>query len=140
MATQTSGYGNNLSSPQLRRILLLDCLTSLLGALGFLAVAASPLAQLMGFNERALPLIIGIALLAYMVWLFSLTRKPAIWPGEVMAVMVINDCWVLAWLVVLIANWLSLTVWGELFVGLTVVVVALFSTVEFLYLRKGRRN
>ncbi|MBE3560484.1 MAG: hypothetical protein IMW89_14860 [Ktedonobacteraceae bacterium] len=122
----------------LHRSLQLDALTSLVGAAGFLAVGLSPLAQIMGFTEPALPLIVGVVLLAYVGWLFWLTRRPDAQPRQALLVIAINDCWVVGWLAVLIFNLLPLTLLGKLFVGLMVVIVALFALVEFYAIRKMR--
>lgn len=122
----------------LHRTLQFDAALSLVGAAGFLAIALNPLAQLTGFSEPAIPLSVGILLLAYVAWLFWLTRNPVQQQRQAMAVIAVNDLWALAWLVVVIFNPLSLTLLGKLFVGLTIVIVALCSIIELYAVRKMR--
>ncbi|HZR42328.1 MAG TPA: hypothetical protein VFB12_19565, partial [Ktedonobacteraceae bacterium] len=77
MATRTTtSYNANTSSVLLHRTLQLDALSSFLGAVGFLAVSINPLAQIMGFTEPVLPIVLAIALLVYVGWLLLLTRQP----------------------------------------------------------------
>ena len=139
MATRTTSYSTNTSSVLLHRTLQLDALSSFLGAVGFLAVSINPLAQIMGFTEPVLPIVLAIALLVYVGWLLLLTRQPDAEARQSMIVVAINDLWVVGWVAVLIFNLLPLTLLGKLFVGPMVVVVGLFAIVEFYAVRKVRQ-
>jgi len=122
----------------LHRALQFDAALSLVGAAGFLVIGLNPLAQLTGFTELAIPLSVGLLLLAYVAWLFWLTRNPSQQQRQATAVITINDLWVLAWLVVIIFNPLALTLLGKLFVGLTIVIVGLCSIIELYAVRSKR--
>ena len=134
MATSTTFTNSTL----LHRTLQFDAALSLIGAAGFLVIGINPLAQLTGFTEPIVPLSVGVLLLAYVGWLFWLTRNPAQQQRQAMAVITVNDLWAVAWLAVIIINPLSLTLLGKLFVGLTVVIVALCAIIEFYAVRKIR--
>lgn len=134
MAAKTSDM---FASPSLlRNALQLDCVISAVGALGFLVVGFSPLSSFLGFTEPAFPLIVGVILIAYVSWLFWLTRGREVDRRQAMGAVVINDAWVVISIVLLLINLPPLTLWGKLFVGLIAVVVATFAIVEFYALRK----
>jgi len=134
MLTKTQGM--YASSSLLRNALQLDAVVSGIGALGFLIVGFSPLATFLGFTGSTFPLVIGVILIAYVAWLFWLTRKPEVDRRQAMGAVVINDAWVLASVVLLIINLPPLTLLGKLFIGLIAVVVAVFAIVEFYAVRK----
>ena len=124
------------SSSLLRNALQLDCVVSAVGALGFLIVGFSPLSSFLGFTEPAFPLIVGVILIAYVAWLFWLTRKREVDRRQATGAVVINDAWVVISIVLLMINQPPLTLWGKLFVGLIAIVVAAFAVVQFYALRK----
>ncbi len=132
-------HSSPVASTLLRNALQVDGVVSAIGALGFLVVGISPLATLMGFAGPTFPLIVCVILVAYVAWLFLLTRKPVIASSEAMVVVMINDAWVLGSIVLLIINQPPLTLWGKLFIGLIAVVVAAFGGVEFYAVRKQRQ-
>ncbi|HET8847041.1 MAG TPA: hypothetical protein VFN35_36600 [Ktedonobacteraceae bacterium] len=139
MNTQTTLPANSgVAALQLRRTLRLDAFTCLAGAIGFLAIGISPLGELLGFFSPALSLALAGVLLIYAGWLLWLARRPAIQARQIILPVVINDCWVVGWLAVLIFNLLPLTLPGKLFVSATVVGVAIFACVEFYAARKIR--
>ncbi|WP_220205152.1 hypothetical protein [Reticulibacter mediterranei] len=135
MVAKTSDMST--SSTLLRGTLQLDGAVSAVGALAFLAVGFSPLSDFLGFTEPAFPLIVGVILIAYVVWLFRLTRRREVDRRQAMGAVAINDAWVVISIVLLVINLPPLTLWGKLFVGLIAVVVAAFAIVEFYALRKS---
>lgn len=124
------------SSTLLKSALQLDSIVSGVGALAFLIVGFSPLANILGFSEPAFPIVVGVLLIVYVAWLFLLTRKPEVDRRQAMWVVVVNDVWVLASIVLLIINQPPLTLLGKLFIGLIAVVVAIFGSVELYAVRK----
>lgn len=134
MVTKTSDMF--ASSSLLRNALQLDGAVSAVGALGFLIIGFSPLSGFLGFTEPAFPLVVGVILIAYVAWLFWLTRKREVDRRQATGAVVINDAWVVISIVLLAINLPPLTLWGKLFVGLVAIVVAAFAIVEFYALRK----
>lgn len=116
----------------LRRALLLDAATCV-GTGALLALAASPLAPLLGL-PAALLFYAGLALLpigAFMAWVGTRQSAPA---AAVWLVVVGNALWVLASLFVLFV--FPSTMLGTAFVIAQAVVVAVLAELEWMGLRR----
>lgn len=137
MSIHTTSYTTRTSPTLLHRTIQLDALTCTIGAIGFLAVGfIGPLTQLMGFTDMLLPILTGIGLLPYIAWLLWLTGKPQAQPRLIVFALIINALWILGWLAVLLFQLVPLTLLGQLFVGFTVVVVALCTVAQFYAMQK----
>lgn len=108
----------------LRAFLKLDALASgLLGAL--LAAAGAALAEVLRLPV-ALLVPAGLGLVAYAGWLWYVATRPIVRRAAAWAVILLNELWVVASVVVVVAGWFSLTGLGTGFVlGQAVAVVGL---------------
>lgn len=119
----------------LRRVLQADALASgLSGAL--LIVAAKPLAAFIGVG-LPLPLIVtGVFLVLYAGGLLQQAVQPSLSRSFVKAVIVINIAWVLGSGLLLLTDWVSLTLAGKWGVAIVADLVAIFAGLQFYGLRR----
>jgi hypothetical protein len=122
------------SSPLLKRVLLVDGLTSLtLGVL--LMVAAGVAGKALGLPEGLLRAagLICLPFGAGVLWLARQGRPPeaAIW-----AVIAANGGWVAASIVLLVSGWVSPTMLGLVVVIAQAVIVGLFAELQYVGWRR----
>ncbi|HYD43976.1 MAG TPA: hypothetical protein VEA79_01780 [Phenylobacterium sp.] len=127
-----------VSSPFLRRVLLLDAIAS--GATGLLlAFGAAMLAPITGID----PSVAGPAgyfLIPYAGLVAWLASRPAQPVPLVWAVVAVNILWVVESLGVLALGYLSPNVLGLVFVIAQAVVVGVFAELQILGLKKARAS
>ena len=123
------------SSSFLRSALLADAICS--GAMALLlAIAATPLATLLALPE---PFVreTGLLLVPYAVfvgWLGLRLRLPA---AMVWLVIVGNGVYALASFALLLGNWVSPNLYGELFIALQAIVVGVLAELQYVGVRKS---
>jgi hypothetical protein len=106
------------------------------GAFGALIGVASPLLDGWLGIDAALLLALGVLLVGYaMVLEFVVARRPI--AALVWAVIALNTLWVVAGVVAVLTDALTLTTLGTLFVLAQAAAVALIADVQFLALRKS---
>lgn len=135
-ATAPAGaVASGAGARMLRAFLKLDALASgLLGAL--LAAAGAVLAEVLGLPV-ALLVPAGLGLVAYAGWLWYVATRPTVPRGAAWAVILLNELWVVASVVVVVAGWFSLTALGTGFVLGQAVVVVGFAAGQFAALRRA---
>ena len=117
------------------RSIRLDALMS--GASGLLAAAgATALDGVLGVSTAFL-VALGVFLLAYAAGLLALARAGAPTPG-VWAVIVGNALWVVASVVTVLADWLTLTTAGTVVALAQAAAVALIAETQLVGLRRRR--
>lgn len=118
------------SSPLLKRVLLIDGLTSL--TLGVLLIAvAGFVSSALGLPEALLRVagLICVPFAAAVWWLARQDRPPeaAIW-----AVIVANAAWVVASIGLLVSGWVEPTLLGLVFVIAQAIVVGVFAELQYV--------
>lgn len=126
---------NDGRSRLLRLALRLDAVVT--GAFGALLVVASPLLD--GWLSIATPLLLalGVVLIGYAAVLeLVVARRPT--RALVWDVIVLNALWVVACVVAVLTDALTLTTLGTAFVLLQAAAVALLADLQYLALRRAR--
>jgi hypothetical protein len=113
----------------LRLALMIDAGVTALNGAAYLA-GADILDSLLGVPtapQRA----IGAFLLVFAAAVLYVATRPTIGRGASAAVIAANAAWVVASVVVLVADWHSPTLGGGIWIALQAVVVALFAVLQF---------
>lgn len=122
------------SSPRLRQALLADAVIS--GAAGpLMLLGAGFLAGLLGLPE-ALLRYAGLALVPYVAFVAYVATRQPISLTSVWAVIVANDLWAVASVALLLSGWVTPNALGIGFVLFQALVVAGFSAMQFLAVRR----
>ncbi len=132
MATQTISGSNSL----LRRALQADGVLGGIASGVLFALGANPIASFMGLPSSLPILVIGVGLIAWGVVLLTLSSRPVIERGFVMAIIVANAVWIIGSLIVLAADLFALTTGGRWAVLIVADVVLLFTIAEVIGLRR----
>jgi hypothetical protein len=107
------------------------------GAFGALVGAASPLLDGWLGLDTALLLALGVLLIGYALALeLVVARRPS--PALVWAVIALNMAWVVASVVAVVTDALTLTTLGTVFVLAQAAAVALIVDLQYLALRRAR--
>lgn len=126
----------NSSKTLLGRSLLLDGVVSgATGALMFLA--ASPLAGLLGLDERLLR-IAGFSLLPFAALLVFLAVRPRVSRGLVLGIVGYNLLWAVDSVLLLTTDWVAPTALGYAFTLFQAAAVAGFAALQYVGLRGAR--
>jgi hypothetical protein len=124
------------SKSLLGRSLLLDGVVSgATGALMFLA--ASPLADLLGMNERLLR-VAGFSLLPFAALLVFLAVRPTVSKPLVWGIVAYNLLWAVDSILLLTTDWVAPTALGYAFTMFQAVAVAGFAGLQYVGLRGAR--
>jgi hypothetical protein len=128
--------GSAAAGVALRRVLLVDALTS--GGVGLLLLAAAaPLSDLWGLSTLLLR-IAGVAMVLWGVGLGQLVRQEAVPDGAVRGVVMANMAWFAASVVLLLGNWVEPTAFGFGFVVCQALIVACFAGLQRRFLSLHR--
>ena len=105
-----------------------------------LALASTPIAELMGVGVPVLLLLLGIGLLGFAATMVWRTMRPEINPIEAWVVVVLDGGWVVASALILLLapDWFSVT--GQWIVAIVAVIVADFALFEYLGIRRARTD
>jgi hypothetical protein len=122
-----------LNAPFLRRALQVDGVFSFLSGV-ILIIAAGPIATLLGLQNAAILIGIGIALLLYATALFINVRRTIISRTEAVFAALLNFGWVAGSAVVI--AWGVLTSTGNWLVAIVAEVVLLFGILQLYGVRK----
>ena len=122
-----------LNASFLRRALQVDGVFSFLSGV-ILIIAAEPIASLLGLQNDAILIGIGIALLLYATALFLNVRRAVISRSEAIFAAVLNFGWVAGSAVVI--AWGVLTTTGNWLVAIVAEVVLLFGILQLYGVRK----
>jgi hypothetical protein len=108
-------------------------------AAGLVCVAAAPVLDgTLGLPPQLLA-VLGVILLAYAAALVPVARRGAP-PRTVAAVVAVNAAWVVAGVVVVATDWLTLTAAGTAVVLLQAVAVAVLAALQLRALRRSTRT
>ena len=110
--------------------------TSLCGIL--LILGAWPLTSFLGLGTPLILIVIGVVLLPYAVSLFFTAARELIDHRSVLIAALLDSAWVLWSVVILLTNWIPLTIGGKWAVGVIAVIVALFAELEWYGLWRAR--
>ena len=141
MTTKTMTTASTQREPGLllRRALQADALASGVTGAG-MALAAGPVAQLLGL-DGALPIaVLGIDLLLFAAWVGYEAMQPALRVRRARAVLAINIVWVVASALVIALDPFGLSTAGKWAVAAVADVVALFALGEYIGLRRMRER
>jgi hypothetical protein len=123
------------SSPLLRKVLLADAVIS--GVTGLLMLfGAGFLSGMLDLPEAFLRFA-GLVLLPYVVFVAYVTFQQPISRTAAWVVIVFNDLWVAASIILLLGNWVKPNILGIAFVLIQALVVAGFSGIQFLAVRRS---
>jgi hypothetical protein len=142
MATQSTQAAQTVASPGqrtwLRNVLFVDALFCALGGVVF-AVGATPLATLTGMSA-AFVVVIGVGLVVWATVPFMAARREPTNPGTVMFVVVVNVAWVVASIILLIADPFLLTTEGKWFTLIIADAVAALAVLQYIGVRRLART
>jgi hypothetical protein len=136
MATQTVASPGQLT--WLRNVLFVDALFCALGGIVF-AVGAVPLANLTGITTSFL-VVIGVGLVVWATVPFMAARREPTNPSTVMLVVVVNTVWVIASIILLIADPFPMTTVGKWFVLIVADAVGVLALLQFIGVRRLSRG
>jgi len=123
------------SSPLLRKALLADAVIS--GVTGLLMLfGAGFLSGMLDLPEAFLRFA-GLVLLPYVVFVAYVTFQQPISRTAAWVVIVFNDLWAAASIILLLGNWVKPNILGIAFVLIQALVVAGFSGIQFLAVRRS---
>lgn len=134
--TQTIDRGSAVDdgSRPLRLALKLDAVAS--GAIGVLSLAAGPVLE----DRLGAPLAVlwpvGVALVAWAAALWIVATRAEVSGTAARSVVALNLLWVVASVVAVAGDWMSLTALGTAFVLLQAAAVVIFAGLQFLGLRR----
>jgi hypothetical protein len=134
--TKARRDGSASAGEALRRVLLVDSLTS--GGVGLLLLAAAaPLSDLWGLSALFLR-IAGLPMVLWGVGLGQLVRQGAVPDGAVRVVVIANWAWFVASVGLLPGKWVEPTAFGFGFIVCQALIVAGFAALQsrFLALRR----
>ncbi len=101
-----------------------------------MVVASRPLAEFIGLAWPSALLIMGVLTLLYALDLFWFTSRETINMTFAWLTIILDVAWVVASVVLLLADPLGFTVAGKWFIGLMAEAVALFAVVQWLGVRR----
>jgi len=122
------------SSP-IRSILYANAIFSGVSGLLFI-IASQPIARFLGINIPLAILMLGVGLVGYAALLYLNASRPEISRSFVLFAVVADSVWVLLSIILLLTNWLPLTVSGRWVVGIVAALVDVFATLQFFEWRK----
>lgn len=123
------------SSTFLRGALLADAITS--GAMALLlAIAATPLATLLALPE-AFVRETGLLLVPYALFVGYLGLRVRLRALVAWLIIAGNAVWTLASFALLVGNWLSPNLYGEIFIALQAIVVGVLAELQYVGVRKS---
>ena len=125
-----------MNSRLLRLALKIDAVAT--GLLGVQAAVAAPLLSDLIGTPRSVLMPIGLFLIAYGVAVWVIGTRAVISSTAVWATIATNVVWVVASVLAVTADWLSLTALGVGFVLIQAASVALFADLQFMGLRSVR--
>ena len=121
----------------LRRTLQADALSSgITGAA--MALAAGPVAQLLGLSATLPVAVIGVDLLLFAAWVGYEATRPVLRARRAWVILAVNIVWVLASAAVLLFDPFGLSTIGKWAVAAVADAVALFALAEYIGLRRIR--
>jgi hypothetical protein len=127
-------YATALSSPFLRRALILDAAAS--GATALIVIAAAgPLAGLLGLPQGLLRGA-GLVLLPYVAFVIYWAMREDVSRPAVWAIVVANVLWAAASALLLVSGWVAPTALGYAFVIGQAAAVALLGELQYVGLRR----
>ena len=103
-----------------------------------LIIAARPIAAFMGLAWPLALTITGLVLLPYAAVLFWATSQAEIDPRLAKAAVVLDGLWVIGTILLLLTDWLNLSVAGNWTVALLAEAVLTFAILQALGLRRAR--
>ncbi len=122
----------------LRRVLLLDAVAS--GGMGLLALLfATPVAALLALPETLLTQV-GWILLPFAAFVGYLASRPVPPPAGVWIVIGLNVLWVIDSVLILVTGWVQPNIAGYIVLVGQALAVALFAELEYVGLRRSRRE
>lgn len=133
MTTQTSSQTDNATL--LRRALLGNAVFSGVSGLA-LALAAGPLASLMGLPSPLILIVVGLGVLGYAAIVFRISTRPSISRAEAIFTVIADSSWVVGSLVLLLTGWVSFTPTGKWLVAIAADIVAVFALMQFIGFRR----
>ena len=101
-----------------------------------MVVASRPLAEFIGLAWPSALLIMGVLTILYALDLFWFTSRETINMTFAWLTIILDVAWVVASVVLLLADPLGFTVAGKWFIGLMAEAVALFAVVQWLGVRR----
>jgi hypothetical protein len=124
-----------ISSTLLRRALLGDGITS--GAMALLTVAAAaPLANLLALPEPFLRET-GLLLIPYALFVGYLGSRATLPVGLAWLIVAGNTAWTLASFALLLGNWLSPNLLGEIFIAMQAIAVGVLAELQYIGTRRS---
>jgi hypothetical protein len=132
MATQTVVQPRQIT--WLRNVLFVDALFCALGGIVF-AVGATLLATLTGMSASFLA-VIGVGLVVWATVPFMAARREPTSPSTVLLVVAVNVAWVIASVILLIADPFPLTTEGKWFVLIVADAVGVLAVLQFIGARR----
>lgn len=122
----------------LRRALLLDAVATAATGL-LLALGAGLLEKLLAI-PAPLSLYAGLGLLPFAALVAWLGTRPTLSRAAVWAVIACNLVWVLDSFALLLSSAITPNVWGEVFIAVQALAVAVFAELEYFGLRRSVRG
>lgn len=134
MTTLTAG-----SSGFARKVLFANVAFSAISALAML-VGAKPLAAFLGLGGPLPLLIVGAGLIPFGLMVFMAAREEPVSAEKVTQIAIADALWVVGSYVLIFGPWVGLTAQGKWAVGIVAEIVALFAILEYVALRRMRKN
>jgi hypothetical protein len=107
------------------------------GVSGLLFIFASrPIARFIGIDMPLAILVMGIGLAGYAALIYINAARPEISRSFVLFAVVCDSIWVLLSIILLLTDWVPLSVSGRWAVGIVAAIVDVFATLQFFEWRK----
>ncbi len=129
---------HNGSDTLLRRTLIANIIFCVLST-ALLLLAAAPVATFLGVPEASgLLALLGVGILGFAAFVYWVQSRPALDTRFVWVIFVMDVLWVVASLVILVADAFALSTEGRWAVLIVADIVAVFAALEYIGLRRMR--